>query len=247
MAWKYKAHVLTKPKSSPSKCNQQQPNNPAGAILEGDTAFTRKDFPTALAAFDRAQKLEPSSAVLIRQLHVFNALQRPEEGEKRLLAWLSTHPQDASIRAALAESLIKRKQYKAATEHYLALNKSNPNNLLVLNNLAWSLFESKDSRALAFAEQALKLKPDSPSVMDTLGWILVQQGQTERGIMLLKQALAKAPDAAEIQFHLASAFAQSGDRPRAQSELERLLASGVAFPQEAEARALLKQLKEKAR
>ena len=73
------------------------------------------------------------------------------------------------------------------------MNKSNPNNLLVLNNLAWSLFESKDSRALGFAEQALKLKPDNPDVMDTLGWILVQQGQAERGIKLLQQALSKAP------------------------------------------------------
>jgi putative PEP-CTERM system TPR-repeat lipoprotein len=233
------AHKLAK------QVQQQKPDNPAGFVLEGDTAYARKDFPAALAAFDRAQKLNPSGALLVRQLQVFNATQRPEEGEKRLLSWLSTHPQDASIRAALAESLIKRKQYKAATEHYLVLNKSNPNNLLVLNNLAWSLFESKDSRALAFAEQALKLNPDNPAVIDTLGWILVRQGQTARGIKLLQQALTKAPDAADIQFHLASAFAQSGDRARALSEVERLLASGVAFSQEQEARTLLKQLKNK--
>ena len=172
------AHKLAK------QVQQQKPDNPAGFILEGDTAFARKDYPAALAAFERAHKLEPSGALLIRQLQVFNATQRTEEGEKRLAAWLATHPQDASTRAALAESLIKRKQYKAAAEHYLILNKSNPNNLLVLNNLAWSLSESRDSRALAFAEQALKLKPDNPAVMDTLGWILVQQGQPERGLKL---------------------------------------------------------------
>lgn len=221
---------------------QQKPDNPAGFVLEGDTAFARKDFPAALAAFERAQKLHPSGALLVRQLQVFNATQRPEEGEKRLAAWLAAHPQDAQIRAALAENLIKRKQYKAAAEQYLILNKSNPNNLLVLNNLAWSLSESKDNRALGFAEQALKLKPENPAVMDTLGWIVVQQGQTQRGIKLLQQALTKAPDVAEIQFHLAQAFALSGDRIRAMSELDRLLTSSVAFPQEQEARAMLKQL-----
>jgi Flp pilus assembly protein TadD len=78
--------------------------------------------------------------------------------------------------------------------------------------------------------------------MDTLGWILVQQKQTARGIPLLQQALNKSPDAAEIQYHLAAAYAQSGDVVRARSELERLLANGLAFPQEAEASALLKQL-----
>ena len=226
---------------------QQKPDSPTGFILEGDTAFARKDFPAALAAFERAHKLKPSGTLLVRQLQVFNATQRPEEGEKRLVAWLAANPQDASTRAALAESLIKRKQYKAASEHYLILNKSNPNNLLVLNNLAWSLFESNDNRALGFAEQALKLKPDNPSVMDTLGWILVRQGQTERGVKLLQQALSKAPDAAEIHWHLAAAYEKTGDRTRAQSELDRLLASGLAFPQEQEARALLKQLQSRTR
>ncbi len=226
---------------------QDKPDNPAGFILEGDTAYARKDFAAALAAFERAQRLQPSGALLIRQLQVFNATQRPEEGEKRLAAWLADHPQDASTRAALAESLIKRKQHQAAVEQYLILNKGNPNNLLILNNLAWSLAESGDRRALGFAEQALKLKPDNPAVMDTLGWILVQQGQTERGIKLLQQALAKTPDMTEIQFHLAAALARSGDPVRARGELERLLATGVAFPQEQEARALLKQLQTKTR
>jgi len=226
---------------------QQKPDDPAGFVLEGDIALARKDYPAALAAYERAHKLKPSGALLIRQLQVFNAMQRPEEGEKRLAAWLAAHPQDDRTRAVLAESIIKRNQYKTAVEHYLILNKSNPNNLLVLNNLAWSLSESKDSRALGFAEQALKLKPDNPAVMDTLGWILIQQGQSERGIKLLQQALTKTPDAAEIQWHLAAAFAMSGDSVRARSELERLLKSTVAFPQEQEARALLKQLQGKTR
>ncbi len=141
---------------------QQKPDSPAGFILEGDTAFARKDYPAALAAFERAHKLNPSGALLVRQLQVFNATQRPEEGEKRLLAWLATHPQDASTRAALAESLIKRKQYKAATEHYLILNKSNPNNLVVLNNLAWALSESKDNRALGVCRAGTQAQAGQP-------------------------------------------------------------------------------------
>jgi FimV-like protein len=83
--------------------------------------------------------------------------------------------------------------------------------------------------------------------MDTLGWTLVQQGQTARGIKLLQQALSKVPDAAEIQYHLAAAYAQSGDTDRAQRELKRLLANGTAFPQEQAARNLLQKLQTKPR
>ncbi len=221
---------------------QQKPGSPAGFTLEGDAAFARQDYAAALAAFERAQKLAPSGALLVRQLRVFNVTQRTEEGEKRLAAWLAAHPQDANTRAALAESLIKRNQFKDAAEQYLILNKSNPNNLLVLNNLAWALSESKDSRALGFAEQALKLKPDNPAVLDTLGWILVQQKQTERGIKLLQQALTKAPDAGDIQYHYAAALAISGDKARARQELDQLIKSGLDFSQKAAALALMQTL-----
>ena len=221
---------------------QQKPDNPAGYSLEGDTSLARKDYPAALAAFERAHKLQPSGALLIRQFQVLTASQRAEEGEKRLANWLATHPQDAAIRAALAESLLKSGQHSAAVEHYLILNKSNPDNLLVLNNLAWSLLESKDSRALGYAEQALKLKPDNPAVMDTLGWILIQRGQSKRGIKLLQQALSKAPDAGDIQYHYAAALAKNGDKARARQELDQLLRSGLDFSQKPAALALMQTL-----
>ncbi|KVW96876.1 XrtA/PEP-CTERM system TPR-repeat protein PrsT [Thiobacillus denitrificans] len=221
---------------------QQKPDKPAGFILEGDTAFARKDYPAALAAFERAHKLAPSGALLARQLQVFNATQRPGEGEKRLAAWLVANPQDADTRALLAESLIRRKQYAAAAEHYLVLNKSNPGNLLVLNNLAWTLSELNDKRALSFAEQALKLKPDNPAVLDTYGWLLVRSGNAAKGLGILKKAQSKAPDAAEIQWHLAYALNENGDKARARQELKMLLDRNVGFTAEAQARQLYNHL-----
>lgn len=115
---------------------QKHPNNAVGFILEGDTANARKDYLAALAAYERAHKLAPSGVLLVRQFQTLTASQRAEEGEKRLIASLAIHPEDISTRAVLAESLIKRGQHKAAAEQYLILNKSNPNNLAILNNLA---------------------------------------------------------------------------------------------------------------
>lgn len=221
---------------------QQKPASPAGFTLEGDTAFARKDYAAALAAFERAQKLAPSGALLIRQLQVFNITQRAEAGEKRLADWLAAHPQDASTRAALAENLLKRKQYAAAVEQYLMLDKSNPGNLLVLNNLAWALSELNDKRAMLFAEQALKLKPDNPDVLDTYGWLQVRMGNAAKGLDTLKNAQSKAPDDADIQWHLAYALNANGDKARARQELKSLLDRRVGFQGDTEARALYQQL-----
>jgi putative PEP-CTERM system TPR-repeat lipoprotein len=226
---------------------QKHPDNAAGFTLEGDTANARKDYPAALAAYERAHKLTPSGALLVRQFHTLAASQRAEEGEKRLVAWLASHPEDVSTRAVLAESLLKRGQHKAAIEHYLVLDKSKPGNLVILNNLAWALHQAGDKRAVSYAEKALKLAPGNPAVMDTYGWILVNQGQVDKGLAQLQKALSKAPDNAEIQYHVAVALSKSGDPVRARGELERLLASGARFPQEQDARELLDQLKSKPR
>lgn len=223
----------------------QVPDSPAGLVLEGDTALARKQYTAAITVFERAHHLSPSPSTLIRLHKALAGAGRAEEGERQVAGWLASHPQDNGTRLFLAERLTVRGQFKTAADHYLYLNQQNPGNLLVLNNLAWVLSELKDRRALSFAEQALKLKPDNPAIQDTLGWILVQQGQSARGIKLLQQALSKTPDAAEIHFHLAAAYAKSGDQARARSELERLLASGVGFSFEQEAHTLLKQLQEK--
>ena len=221
---------------------QQNPKALAGWALEGDAAQAKKQYPAALAAYERAHKLAPSSATLIGQHQALAGSGRFDEGAKRLADWLAAHPQDHRTRLYLAERLGAHGQYKAAADHYLLLNQQVPGNVVVLNNLASALSKLKDKRALGFAEQALKLKPDNPAVMDTLGWILVQQGQSGRGIKLLQQALSKAPDLGDIHYHYAAALAMGGDKTRARQELEQLLQSGQNFNEKPAALALMQTL-----
>ena len=67
---------------------------------------------------------------------------------------------------------------KDAVKHYrkaLALDSSN---IFALNNLAYIL--SRDTarvdEALTFARKAKELIPESPQVMDTLGWLYYRKG-----------------------------------------------------------------------
>jgi predicted Zn-dependent protease len=113
---------------------------------------------------------------------------------------------------------------------------------VLLNNLAWAYQQVKDRRALETAERAYKLKPDMPGVADTLGYILIEMGDTKRGLELLQQAAANAPKNPAIRYHLAQGWFKAGDKAKARDELTRLLSTDAKFPERAEAVKLLRQL-----
>jgi cytochrome c-type biogenesis protein CcmH/NrfG len=120
--------------------------------------------------------------------------------------------------------------------------KKNPDAPIALNNLANLYYWEKDPRALDTAERAYKLLPDSPTVADTLGWILVGQGKTPRGLDLLQKAAATDPKNPVVNYHLAAALAKSGEKVQARKILESLLSGEQKFPEREAAQLLLKQL-----
>jgi Flp pilus assembly protein TadD len=112
----------------------------------------------------------------------------------------------------------------------------------VLNNLANILSSQGDKRALELAERAHRLAPRDAAVQDTLGWILVQQGQLDSGLRHLREARLRAPDSPEIRYHLAFALSRFGRREEARRELEPALREGIAFESQAEAQELSREL-----
>ena len=178
------------------------------------------------------------------KLHAASALSgKTGDADTRLAQWLKESPDDTAVRMYSADFSLKGGKYKDAIAQYEWLVGKQPENILVLNNLAWAYQQVKDSRAIETAERAFKLRPDNAAVADTLGWMLVEQGTTARGLELLQKAVAAAPKSQEIRFHLAQAWMKSGDKSKARDELEKVLAIDSKFPQQAEAANLLKQLK----
>jgi Flp pilus assembly protein TadD len=111
--------------------------------------------------------------------------------------------------------------------------------------LAW-LYQQKGDLAKArrLAEQAVAAAPRAPLVEDTLGWILVAQGEADKALTYLSAANLSAPKNPDIQYHLAVALSRLGRTADAQTTLEMLLGSGVTFSDKAEAEKLLQQLKQ---
>jgi putative PEP-CTERM system TPR-repeat lipoprotein len=220
----------------------QQPKSPLGYDREGDILVSQRSYPRAIRAYEQAFAMGPGTLSLIKLHRALTLAGDAKSADQRLADWIKQHPQDLVARNYSAELYMLTKRNRDAIIQYEALLKANPNNVVALNNLANLYQREKDGRALVMAEQAIKLAPESPSVQDTLGWILVEQGQLQRGLDLLGRAAGKVPKAGVIHYHYGVALAHSGRKAEARKELEAALASDQKFPEREEAKLLLKSL-----
>ena len=162
--------------------------------------------------------------------------------QARLDAWVKANPKDLTARAYAASQAMRGGQTKAAITQYEEILRQRPNEAMALNNLANLYQEGKDPRALEFAERAYKALPQHTAVQDTLGWILVEQGQLKRGLDLLAKAAGQAGNTPTIQYHYAVALARSGDKAKAREVLQKVLSGQQPFPELNAAKALLTSL-----
>jgi len=70
------------------------------------------------------------------------------------------------------------------------------------------------NEAYTLVEQALKLAPDDPFIMDSMGWVLFRMNQSDAAITFLKRALEIRPDA-EIAAHLGEVLWAAGRQDEA--------------------------------
>ena len=108
--------------------------------------------------------------------------------------------------------------------------------------LAWSLREARDPRALAVAEDAWKRAPNAAQVADTLGTILIDGGDASRGLALFKRAMELAPEVPQYRLKYAQALARQGASIEAKAAIEPLLRDFPGSPQADAARALSNRL-----
>jgi putative PEP-CTERM system TPR-repeat lipoprotein len=224
------------------RIQEQYPNITAGFGVQGDVLMVQKQFESALRAYEKAWRIDQNGLLAIKLHQALSAAGDVQGADKRLLQWLSVHSRDDLTRMYLAATYLQTGRNQQAIEQYQIVLRGDPKNIVALNDLAWTYQQVKDPRALAAAESAYQLQPDNPRVIDTLGWILVDRGQTGRAVELLQRAVDKDPGSPDARYHLAAALAKSGDKTRARRELEALLANNKTFPQREQAEVLLKTL-----
>ena len=105
------------------------------------------------------------------------------------------------------------------------LLEEDPDNVDALNALGYTLADRNErlDEAFALVSRALELRPDSPAILDSMGWVLYRQGDLERAAAYLRRALQLNQDD-EIAAHLGEVLWVSGERADAQAVWREALA-----------------------
>lgn len=221
---------------------KQRPKEAIGYLLEGDIHALGKAWPAAINIFRSGLKQVAAPDLAIKLHGSLIASGNPAEAEKNAKAWLKEHPKDVAFRMYLGDRASGQKNYTQAASYYQTALSLQPNNALILNNLAWVLGQTKSPKALEYAEKANQLAPNQPAFMDTQAMLLADKGDTTKALELLNKAIATAPQASGIQLNLAKVLISAGKKDEARKELEALAKLGDKFPGQAEVNELLKSL-----
>ncbi|MDY6945965.1 MAG: XrtA/PEP-CTERM system TPR-repeat protein PrsT [Pseudomonadota bacterium] len=214
--------------------------DPSVLALEGEIYSALRRYEDAARSFDAASATNPSAELAAKSFQARFAGKLPDPVAP-MERWARAHPESTGFSTVLADAYIKVGDPQKAVAQYEQLLKKQPKHVAALNNLAFLYQELHDERALATARQAYALAPQSPAIMDTLGWILVQSGNVTEGLALLERA-ATPKASPEMKYHYAVALARSGAKDRAKETLTALLGSETPFASREAARRLLGEL-----
>ena len=100
---------------------------------------------------------------------------------------------------------------------YDQLIKNNPNDAQAYNNYAYSLVErNKDlQRALSYAKKAVKLEPENPSYLDTIGWAYYKMNDIKKARAFIEQSIEIEGENSVVLEHLGDILMKSNDSAKA--------------------------------
>ena len=172
-------------------------------------------------AIDRIRRLReanPRQAENFWLLEV-NLLLDQEQQQQALstaTAALEEHPDNIEIRyarAMLYDGIGQPAYAEADLKHIL---EQEPENAVALNALGYILTTRTDRlrEARGYIEKALRLDPNNPAILDSMGWVLFLEGQLEPALDYLSRAWAAFPDP-EVAAHYGEALWMNGAEEQA--------------------------------
>ncbi len=129
---------------------------------------------------------------------------------------LDTLPENPDLLYDHAMAAEKVNRFDVLESNLRKLIKLRPDHAHAYNALGYTLADRNErlSEARELIETALKLAPEDPFIMDSMGWVLYRLGQNKEGLGYLQRAYALRPDP-EIAAHLGEVLWMEGQREEA--------------------------------
>lgn len=120
-------------------------------------------------------------------------------------------PQDTQVRFFLGSVLDRLGKVDESMVQLRTVIEQDPDHVQALNYLAYTLAERGEAllEAKEMAMKALRLSPNDPFIMDTLGWIHFKNGNYREAQKLVEAAYRQKPDEAIIVEHLGDIYVKT--------------------------------------
>lgn len=137
---------------------------------------------------------------------------------------LRYRPDSRELRLARANVLVELRRYRAAIRGMEELLEDHPRDADVLNSLGYTLADRgiRLQEAYGHIRLALDLEPNSPPIIDSMGWVLYRLGRINEALPLLEQAL-QSYSHHEVAAHLCEVLYELGHTERADALLRESL------------------------
>lgn len=159
----------------------------------------------AIELLQNTQGLTPSerSQLVQAEAQLLRDAGKPQEAYQALLTALQEQPDNPELLYDAALSAERIQQYETMERHLRTLLSKHPEHPHALNALGYSLAERniRLDEAEQLLQQAIKLAPEDPYIMDSVGWLQYRQGKLEQALETLQKAYQLKADT-EIAAHL---------------------------------------------
>jgi putative PEP-CTERM system TPR-repeat lipoprotein len=210
------------------------PQNSNVALMYGNLSNAVGQTEQAYLAYRQAFELSPDFMLALielyqlarKNIHTLDVIEL-------ILANLETKPEAHFQRHLLADLYFLNNEFSEAEEHYQYLTKVDnlTKKASIFNNLANISRNNDLVEALAYAEKAAVLNPNSAAILDTKGWLLTLNDNAQEGLNVLRQAFTLQSNDPTIRYHIAYSLHKLGRNSEAKSELKFILQNNKKFPE----------------
>tara|TARA_B100000446_G_scaffold63665_1_gene60291 strand:- start:3145 stop:5916 length:2772 start_codon:yes stop_codon:yes gene_type:complete len=213
--------------------------------LRGDLSAAKSNFGEAVSNYRNSFSLDNNNIALVKLSSALWKLGEHSDSIALMEDWLGNHPDDNVIAFDLANRYLMNGDDEKSIQLFKSVVEADPDNVIVLNNLAWLMRSSEPKQSVEYAARAVALAPNSGTVKDTYAMALLSSGDLSKAKYFSDKARELDSNNKSIALHRAIILNHLGDKEEARVELISLLESEVEFGERQEAESLLREIEGK--